>query len=58
MMDGMQVVAVRDMGMMACLFMATAAIVLGRFSVMSGGMFMVLRRFCMMFCTFFAHRGS
>jgi hypothetical protein len=40
-------------GMMPGLFMAPAGIVLGRFFVMAGRMFMVLRRFCMMFCALF-----
>ena len=30
-------------------------LVLGRFFVMAGRMFMVLRRFCMMFCALLAH---
>ena len=57
MVSGMQVVAMRDVGMMPSLFMAPAGIVLGRFFVMAGRMFMVLRRFCMMFCALLAHRG-
>ena len=56
MVSGMQVVAMRDVGMMPSLFMAPAGIVLGRFFVMAGRMFMVLRRFCMMFCALLAHR--
>ena len=36
----------RDVGMMACLFMATAGMVLGGFFIMAGRMFMVLNRFC------------
>ena len=50
--SGMQMVTVRDVGMMSGLFMATTGIMLGRFFVMVGCMFMVLRRFCMMFCAF------
>lgn len=46
----------RDVGMMPGLFMAPAGVVLGRFFVMAGGMFMVLRRFCMMFCAWLAHK--
>ena len=46
-----------DLGMMACLFMATAGVVLGRFFMMAGGMFMVLSRFGVVFCALFAHRG-
>jgi hypothetical protein len=53
MVSSMQVVTVGDVGMMPGLFMAPAGIVLGRFFVMAGGMFMVLRRFCMMFCALF-----
>ena len=57
MVSSMQVVTVGDVGMMPGLFMAPAGIVLGRFFVMAGRMFMVLRRFCMMFCALLAHRG-
>jgi hypothetical protein len=46
----------RDVGMMACLFMATAGMVLGGFSMMAGRMFMVLSRFCVVFCTLYTHR--
>ena len=56
MVSSMQVVTVGDVGMMPGLFMAPAGIVLGRFFVMAGRMFMVLRRFCMMFCALLAHR--
>ena len=52
MLSGMQVVTMCEVGMMASLFMATTGIMLGRFFVMVGCMFMVLRRFCMMFCAF------
>ena len=55
MVSGMQVVTMRDVGMMPGLFMAPAGMMLGRFFVMAGRMFMVLRRFCMMFCTFLTH---
>jgi hypothetical protein len=47
---------VRDPGMMRRFFVASALMVLGRFFVVSGGMFMMLRRFQMMFCTFLAHK--
>jgi hypothetical protein len=47
----------RGLGMMTCLFMATAGIVLGRFFMMASRMFMVLSRFCVVFCALFAHRG-
>jgi hypothetical protein len=43
--SSMQVVTVGDVGMMPGLFMAPAGIVLGRFFVMAGRMFMVLRGF-------------
>ena len=57
MVSGMQVGTMRDVGMMPGLFMAPASVVLGRLFVMAGRMFMVLRRFCMMFCALLAHRG-
>ena len=57
MVSGMQVVAMRDVGMMSGLFMAPAGVVLGSFFVMAGRMFMVLRSFCMMFCALLAHRA-
>jgi len=47
--SGMQVVAMRNVGMMPSLLMAAAGMVFGRFFVIAGRMFMVLRRFCMMF---------
>ena len=50
-------VAMRGLGMMACLFMATAGVVLCRFFMMACGKFMVLSRFCVVFCALFAHRG-
>jgi hypothetical protein len=56
MVSSMQVVAMCDMGMMPRLFMAPAALMLSRFFMMAGRMFMVLRRFCMMFCALLAHR--
>jgi hypothetical protein len=55
MVSGMQVVTMRDVGMMPGFFMAPTGVVLGRFFVMAGRMFMVLRRFCMMFCALLAH---
>jgi hypothetical protein len=57
MVSGMQVVTMRDVGMMPGLFMAPAGVVFGRFFVMAGRMFMVLRRFCMMFCALLTHRA-
>jgi hypothetical protein len=56
MVSGMQVVTMRDVGVMPGLFMAPAGVVLGRFFVMAGRMFTVLRRFCMMFCTLLTHK--
>jgi hypothetical protein len=56
MVRGMQVVTMRDVGMMSGLFVATAGVMLSRFFVMAGCMFMVFRRFCMMFCALLAHR--
>ena len=57
MVNCVQVVAMRDVGVMPGLFMTPAGLVLGRLSVMAGRMFMVLRRFCVMFCALLAHRG-
>ena len=56
MVSGMQMVAMGNVGMMSCLFMATADVMLGRFFVVAGCMFMMLRRFRMMFCACLAHR--
>jgi hypothetical protein len=47
----------RDVGMMASLFMATAGVMLGGFFMMAGRMFMVLSGFAVVFCTLLAHRG-
>jgi hypothetical protein len=55
MVSSMQVVTVGNVGMMPGLFMVPTGIVLGRFFVMAGRMFMVLRRLGMMFCAFLAH---
>ena len=55
MVCGMQVVTMGDVGMMSGFFVATAGVVLCRFFVMAGRMFMVLRRFCMMFCALVGH---
>jgi hypothetical protein len=46
-----------DVGMMPGLFMASASVVLSRFFVMTGRMFMVLGRLRVMFCALLAHRG-
>jgi len=56
MVCSVQVVTVRDVGMVSRRFLVTACLVLGRFSVMAGCMFMMLRRFFVVFCTLFAHR--
>jgi hypothetical protein len=53
---GVQVMTMRDIGVMAGLFMAPACVVLGRFFMMSCRVFMMLRSFNMMFCAFFTHR--
>jgi hypothetical protein len=57
MVSGMQMVTMRDVGMVPGLLMVPAGVVLGRFFVMARCMFMMLRRFCMMFCALLAHRG-
>ena len=49
-------VAMGYMGVMCSLFMATADGVLGCFFVMAGCMFMMLRRFCMMFFAWLVQR--
>ena len=53
----MCIVAVRGVGMMGRLFVATGSIMLGRLLVMSGCMFVMLRCFRVMFCALLAHRG-
>ena len=53
---GVQVVTMRDVGMMAGFFMVPACVMLGGFFVMSGRVFIMLRSFSMMFCAFFTHR--
>jgi hypothetical protein len=58
MVRGLQVVTMRDVSMMPCLFMAPAHLVLGRFFVMASRMFVVLCRFGMMFCALLAHSGG
>jgi len=57
MLISMQIVTVRDVGVMCALLMATGSIMLGRLPVMSGRMFMMLCCFRVMFCALFAHRG-
>jgi hypothetical protein len=56
MMNSMQMVSMCDVGMVSRRFLATACLVLSRFSVMSRGMFMMLGGLFVMFCAFFTHR--
>jgi hypothetical protein len=56
MVSGMQVVAVCDVGMMSRRLLVIACLVLGRFLVMARRMFMMLRRFGVMFCTLLTHK--
>jgi hypothetical protein len=56
MVSGMGVVAVGNVGVVARRLLVAASLVLSRFSVMAGCMFMVLRRFLVVFCAFFTHR--
>jgi hypothetical protein len=58
MVCSMQVMSMRDMGMMSGLFVVSARMVLGCFLVITGGMFVVFRRFGVMFCTLLAHIGG
>ena len=53
MVSGMYVVAMGNVGMVGRRFLVATSLVLGRFSVMAGCMFMVLRRFLVVFCAFF-----
>ena len=46
-------VAVGDVGVVARRLLVATSLVLSRFSVMAGCMFMVLRRFLVVFCAFF-----
>jgi hypothetical protein len=48
--------AMRDVGMVSRRFLVATCLVLGCFFVMAGCMFMVLRRFRVVFCTFFTHK--
>ena len=57
MMLSMQMVTVRCMGMMCRLLMVTARVVLGRFSMMPGRMFVMLCCLRVMFRALFAHWG-
>jgi hypothetical protein len=57
MMLSMQMMTMRHMGVMCRLLMVTSAVMLGRFPVMSGRMFVMLCRLRMMFRALFAHRG-
>jgi hypothetical protein len=56
MMNRVEGMPVCSVGMMRCLFVAAALIVLGCFVVMAGRMFMMLRRLGMMFCALFTHK--
>ena len=56
MVRSMYVMAMCDVGVVTCYFLATAFLMLGRFKVMASCKFMVLRRFFVVFCTLFAHR--
>jgi hypothetical protein len=51
-----QVMTMGDVGMMPGLLMVSASVVLSRFFVMTGRMFMVLGRFRVMFRALLAHR--
>jgi len=55
-MNGVQVMTMRYVRVMAGLFMAPACMMLGRFFVMTGRVFMMFRRFNMVFRAFFAHK--
>ena len=57
MVRSLDVVTMRDVGMMSRRFLVTACLVLGRFSVMAGCMLVVLRRFFVVFCALLAHLG-
>jgi hypothetical protein len=54
--NGMCVMAVGDVRVVAGRLLVATSLVLSRFSVMAGCMLMVLRRFLVVFCAFFAHR--
>ena len=53
---GVQVVTMRGVGVMTGFFIVPACVMLGRFFVMSGCVFIMLCSFSMMFCAFFTHR--
>jgi galactitol-specific phosphotransferase system IIC component len=55
-MGGVDAVAVRDMGMMAGLFLVAGFMVPRGFSVVMGGVFVMLRRARMVFVVRLAHR--
>jgi hypothetical protein len=54
--NGMQVMTMRDVGVMAGLFRVAACVMFGRFFMMPGRVFMMLSSFDMMFCAFFTHK--
>jgi hypothetical protein len=55
MMGGVQMVTVRNVGMMPCLFMVPLRVVFGRLFVVLRRVLMMLRSFSMMVCTLLAH---
>jgi hypothetical protein len=46
-----------DVVMVSSRFFVTASLVPGGFSVMAGWIVIVLRRFFVVFCSFFSHKG-
>jgi len=55
MIGGVQRVSVGDVGVMRGLLVIARVMVLGRFPVMFGRVFMMLRRLEMMFCSLVSH---
>jgi hypothetical protein len=51
MLDRLEVVTMCDMGMVTCLFMISVGIMLGRFSVMVSGIFIMSCRVLMFLCS-------
>jgi len=58
MMGGVHRMSVGDVGMVPALFVIAGFVVLRCFPVMSGRVFMMLRRRVMVFCSLVSHRGS
>jgi len=56
-LHGMEVVSVRDMGVMRGLFVIAGIVMFRRLLVMPCRVFVVLRRFPVMVCRFFGHQG-